>query len=286
MDVLCFHRDADYRKNLRDNMKSMGLECECYEDISLQFMEKMCEEKKPYVVVGEITADNIQFYRDSEFFTIALLRPADRAYVSKLKDKGCKNYLIIDSSMTNFKQLFMRMLLSAEKKDPKIRQFLNEDRIAKNVVYAYGFSWGKSYITGLEMKDRVFSILPEMARDNIHFFIAVREKPNTFYKLPNSRIVWVTDIVGKDRIKPHNLTILTDSIIRFIEDKKSAIVVMDCVEYLLLYNDFINILRNLELINSYVMEFGAILIIIVDNNAYTLKEYSLLRRYAMEWKGV
>ncbi len=98
-------------------------------------------------------------------------------------------------------------------------------------------------------------------------------------------MVWVTDIVGKNRIKPHNLTIITDNIIKFLESGDKKIVIIDCIEYLLLYNDFINIMRNVELINSYAMENNSLVILIVDNEAYTTKEYSLLKRYAILWKG-
>jgi archaellum biogenesis ATPase FlaH len=159
-------------------------------------------------------------------------------------------------------------------------------RVEKNIIYAYGFEWGRTFIVRRELENHLYNILPNIATKPVSLFMAIRDLGNAPKNIKDAKVVWVTDIVGKDRIKPHNLTILTDSIIRFIEENENAIVLIDCVEYLLLYNDFINVLRNIELINSYIMEKNAMLIIITDNNSYTPKEYSLLRRYAIEWNGV
>ncbi|NPA75055.1 MAG: DUF835 domain-containing protein [Euryarchaeota archaeon] len=209
-----------------------------------------------------------------------IIKSIDREIAINLEELQA-DYLLSDS-LSTFKESFMKILI---KNESRIRDFIEQDRIFKNLIYGYGFSWGKTYIVNVEQREYIYEFIPIFSR-KIPIFMAMRDNPRRFKGMKNLKVIWLTDVVGKDRIKPHNLTILTDNIIKFIEEEKKRIVIMDCVEYLLLYNDFINVIRNIELINSYAMDYDALVIIIVDNNSYTSKEYSLLKRYSIVWKGV
>ncbi len=281
MDVLCFHSKEGIRNKISLHLEEMGFKFECLDIMNYEDMLKLWREKKPLIIITELSEKNIKIL-DEDIFVIPIIKHVNRTLATKYANR---DFIILDPFTRNFKRIFMKILLTHSNKK-SVKKLLSQERISKNIVYGYGFEWGKSFVVNIKDEEKLYSVLPQMIRDDIHLFVAVREKSEVLEGMKNTKIIWVTDIIGKDRIKPHNLTILTDSIIRFIEEKKNAIVLIDCIEYLLLYNDFINILRNVELINSYVMEHNAILIIIIDNNAYTKKEYSLLRRYAMEWKGV
>jgi len=280
MDILCFHSKEDIRKKISSHLEEMGFEFECFEFIDYENMIKLWKRKKPLIILTELSDKNIKIL-DEDLFVIPIIKHVNRTLATKYANR---DFIILDPLTRNFKRIFMKILLMHTDKK-SVRKLLSKEGISRNIVYGYGFEWGRTFVVNIKDEEKIYRILPDIVRDDIHLFVAVRDKPEILEDLSNTKVVWVTDIIGKDRIKPHNLTILTDSIIRFIEEKKNAIILIDCIEYLLLYNDFINILRNVELINSYVMEHNAILIIIIDNNAYTKKEYSLLRRYAMEWKG-
>ncbi len=281
MDILCFHGSEDYRNKISEHLKNMSFQFKCFDLKGYKEIVRMWKEYSPSIILTELSDKNIKIL-DEDIFVIPIIKHLNRALITKY---GNRDFIILDEQAKNFRRAFMKILLSHKDKR-SVKNLLSLKRLAKNLVYAYNFEWGRTFIIPTTTEDLFYKVLPEFVTKSIHLFMAIRERAVIPKNLKDAKIVWVTDIVGKDRIKPHNLTILTDSIIRFIEENKNAIIVIDCIEYLLLYNDFINVLRNIELINSYVMENNAILIIITDNNAYTTKEYSLLRRYAIDWKGV
>ncbi len=279
MDLLCFHSSADVRNKISMHLKNMDFKFRCYDVKPYKDIISLHKKYNPSIILTELHSENIEILEE-DMFVVPLVRHVNRSLITKYANR---DFIIIDESLANFKNIFMGILILHRDKR-SVSKLLRLKRIAKNMIYAYGFEWGKTFIVRREFERKIYDIIPKFMTGNINLFMALRNLANA-PKIRGAKVVWVTDIVGKDRIKPHNLTILTDSIIRFIEENENAIVLVDCVEYLLLYNDFINVLRNIELINSYVMEKNAILIIITDNNAYTNKEYSLLRRYAIEWSG-
>ncbi len=268
MDVLCIENSQETCEKLKGLISSLGFDVDCVVSSKVEKIKKILKDETPPVVVSPKDME-IDMGKDTLIFL-----------VGECQDERC---LTMEYS-EEFKIRFMQGIYKAS--IPRVKELLKKRDVRKNMVYVFGLSWGHTFIVDVSREREIRKILPKMANEDIYFFIAVRERPEEYRRIKNSKVVWVTDIVGKDRIKPHNLTILTDSIIRYIEEFENAIVMIDCVEYLLLYNDFVNILRNIELINSYVMEHGSLMIIVVDSKAYTTKEYSLLSRYAIEWKGV
>ncbi len=279
MDILCFHSDRGLRAKISSHLRDMGFKFRCYDLRSYEDILALYEKYRATLILTELHDENIKLL-DEKIFVVPIVRHVNRTLITKYANR---DFMILDNSSSNFRGLLMRILLSNRE---KVSPLLKKRRIEKNIAYAYGFEWGRTFIVKRELENSLYNVLPNFVTKSVNLFMALRELKNVPSELRRAKIVWVTDLVGKDRIKPHNLTILTDSIIRFIEENDNAVVLIDCVEYLLLYNDFINVLRNIELINSYVMDRGAMLIIITDNNAYTSKEYSLLRRYAIEWSGV
>ncbi len=284
MDVLCFHSNPEVRSEISRHLQEMDFTFECHPMEDAEGVRGAISGKEAKILLVETKKDTLEMYREISricegSLIIPMIKSIDRDIAISLEEEG-RSYMLADS-IYQFKESLMKILLRHE---DKLGDFFREERVYKNVVYAYGFSWGRTYIVDIQKREEIYEIVRKLS-ERIETFIAYREKIPNLTERENVKSVWVTDIVGKNRIKPHNLTILTDNIIRFLEGGGKRIVVMDCVEYLLLYNDFINVLRNLELINSYAMEYNSLVIIIVDNNAYTTKEYSLLKRYSMEWAG-
>ena len=272
MDIICVHSDERVRKIIKNELNELGFNFGCF--------AKMEEagDVKAHVILIELKKDNIDLI-DSYPFVIPLIRTTDGDLSYELGKKGIE-YITVDS-LQNFKQKFMKILL---KSIGKIEELSKKDSFQKNTIYAYGFEWGRMYIVSVDESSKIHSFIRNIP-DSISVFIATRERPIIFEGRKNMRAIWITDILGKDRIRPHNLTVLTDIITKFIEKEEKRVVVMDCIEYLLLYNDLINVLRNLELINSYIMEYKSLLILIIDEDSYSKREISLLRRYAVRWNG-
>ena len=282
MDLLCFHSSETLRKAIGQHLQELNIEFELYSLLPGNEMRKIINDKKAEIVIMEVTRERLNDFKEisSTVFSIPIIKSIDREIAINLEEIDA-DYILSDS-ISGFKEKFMKILIKNEK---KLNEFLMKDKIFRNIIYGYGFSWGRTYIVNIEHRGEIIDLIPKFS-SKIPIFIAMRENPRKFQGQKNSRVIWITDVIGKDRIKPHNLTILTDNIIKFLEKKQKKIVIMDCLEYLLLYNDFINVIRNVELINSYAMDNDSLVIIIVDNNSYTSKEYSLLKRYSMTWKGV
>ncbi len=109
----------------------------------------------------------------------------------------------------------------------------------------------------------------------------VREK----YELHATPIVWLTESVGELRIAPTSLAVLTDALMRFMENNHNSIVLMEGIEYTVTFNDFRKVLRSLDLLNETAWITKARLIVAVDPNAFDEKERALLERDRMVLRG-
>jgi hypothetical protein len=94
--------------------------------------------------------------------------------------------------------------------------------------------------------------------------------------------IWVTQVSEKG-VPPTALHIIQDKAIRFISQKGGSIVVIDCLEYLLIYNDFSAVFKFLVNLKDYIISTGKTFIIFVDENAiedrqkaFLLKEFEPL----------
>lgn len=89
--------------------------------------------------------------------------------------------------------------------------------------------------------------------------------------------VWITQIRERG-IPPTALHIIQDQVIKFISEKKDSIVVIDCLEYLLIYNDFPAVFKFLVNLKDYIISSGGTLMLFVDENAIDEKQRALLLR--------
>ncbi|MDN5320197.1 MAG: hypothetical protein PWP49_617 [Thermococcaceae archaeon] len=87
--------------------------------------------------------------------------------------------------------------------------------------------------------------------------------------------VWITGATDTG-ISPTKLHVIQDMAIQFAKEAKGAVIVIDCIEYLLLYNDFPSIFKFLASLKDHLLMLNASLIVTVDENAIDQKEYRLL----------
>lgn len=104
--------------------------------------------------------------------------------------------------------------------------------------------------------------------------LAVTRSPNMYKGFENVSTVWVTQV--SEGINPTALHVLQDVIIRFVRDNPSSVVLIDCVEYLLLYNDFKAVFKFLTNLKDYVVfQLGSGLVIFVDDSILNEQEKAL-----------
>ncbi len=98
------------------------------------------------------------------------------------------------------------------------------------------------------------------------------------YGLQATPIVWLTESVGEMRIAPTSLAVLTDTLMRFMENNHNSIVLLEGLEYAITFNDFRKVMKSLDLLNETAWITKARLILAVDPNAFDMKERALLER--------
>jgi hypothetical protein len=98
------------------------------------------------------------------------------------------------------------------------------------------------------------------------------------YGLHATPIVWLTESVGEMRIAPTSLALLTDTLMRFMENNHNSIVLVEGVEYAVTFNDFRKVLRSLDVLNETAWITKARLMIAINPSAFDEKERALLER--------
>ncbi len=96
--------------------------------------------------------------------------------------------------------------------------------------------------------------------------------------LENVRLVWLSHTPGEDYHNPSALGSLNKLICRFIQDNERAVVLLDGLEYLTLYNDFVQTLLFVEHVNEFVMQNPGVVLIPLNPSALGSKELALLGR--------
>lgn len=108
-----------------------------------------------------------------------------------------------------------------------------------------------------------------------------RQHPNLIrekYGLEDVRIYWLATRAGDDVISPTNLGILTHTIVKFAEDSKRGVILLDGLEYLVSNNDFNKVLRVVDQVSDHISQSKSVMIVPVDPRAFDPKELALLER--------
>lgn len=133
----------------------------------------------------------------------------------------------------------------------------------------------------------------ESAADTLEFLIprglaVTRDFPEGLRKTYNihvTPIIWLTESAGELRIAPTSLAVLTDTIIRFMENNPNSIVLLEGVEYLITFNDFKKVLKSLDSLNETTWISKSRLLIALNPKAFDEKEVALLERHRTPLKG-
>lgn len=89
--------------------------------------------------------------------------------------------------------------------------------------------------------------------------------------------VWITQATDQG-IPPTKLHVIQEHALKFVRETPNAAVLIDCLEYLLLYNDFPAVYKFLINLKDYLILAGAALIVVVDESALDERQRALLLR--------
>jgi len=123
-------------------------------------------------------------------------------------------------------------------------------------------------------KNRLLDVIELLKSANFPV-LAVTRSPGMYKGFDNVSTVWVTQV--SDGVNPTALHVLHDVILRFVQENPVSVVLIDCVEYLLLYNDFRTVFKFLTNLKDHVvLQHGAGLVIFVDDSVLSEQEKALL----------
>ncbi len=89
--------------------------------------------------------------------------------------------------------------------------------------------------------------------------------------------VWVTQATDQG-VAPTKLHVIQEHALQFVRKNPNAVVVIDCLEYLLLYNDFPAVYKFLMSLKDHLIPAGSALIVIADKEVLDERQRALLLR--------
>ena len=111
--------------------------------------------------------------------------------------------------------------------------------------------------------------------------VVTRELPKKLVNernIGNSRVVWLTNLVGDGRINPTAIGILMSQLRSFIEGHGKTVVLVDGLEYLISLNTYDRMLQFMNQLRDVVMTNDSALIVPVDPRTLSERELALLER--------
>ncbi|MBP1911300.1 DUF835 domain-containing protein [Thermococcus stetteri] len=125
-------------------------------------------------------------------------------------------------------------------------------------------------------KNRLLDVIDVLKEGNFPV-LAITRSPDFYSGLSrdNLSLIWVTQ--SGNGVAPTALHVLQGVILDFVRENPGSVVIIDCLEYLMLYNDFKSVFKFLSGLKDYVViQHGAGLIIFVDEEVLTQQEKALL----------
>ncbi|AMQ18672.1 DUF835 domain-containing protein [Thermococcus peptonophilus] len=125
-------------------------------------------------------------------------------------------------------------------------------------------------------KNRLLDVI-DVLKEGDFPVLAITRSPDFYSGLnrENVSVIWVTQS-GKG-VAPTALHVLQGVIIDFVRGNPGSVVIIDCLEYLMLYNDFKSVFKFLSALKDYVViQHGSGLIVFVDEEVLTRQEKALL----------
>lgn len=145
------------------------------------------------------------------------------------------------------------------------------------------FDYGRVYLVCEKRMDKTMRVLQDFIYSGSPTMCVSRTHPDHLNeRVPNKGIesIWLSERSGTNNISPEQLNRVINRIGGFLMGKKKAVILLDGIEYLCLFNDFDKVQMFVEQINDLVMASGAILLIPLDPQSLDLRSLARLRRYA------
>lgn len=145
-----------------------------------------------------------------------------------------------------------------------------------------GLAGGTTYLVKEPRGQAAFGLFTRLVAAGRPGLCVTRKHPEVArsqWTLPESvGLKWLTPSVGRDRVDPKSLNLLTRIVYEFVVEHRQGIVLLDGLEYLLLHNDFSKTLLFMEHLNDLIMQSQAVLLAPISPRALQGHDIALLER--------
>jgi hypothetical protein len=141
---------------------------------------------------------------------------------------------------------------------------------------------GHSYLVNEEKPIKSNEIFLDLVNHGVHGLYITRKNPRDVRKefgLKKTPIIWLTrEKSSKKSIYPRDLVELSHTIKEFIKRTDNGVVLLDGLEYLIVQNNYKEILKFIQGVNDAISLSNSRLIVPLDPSAVSSQELHLLRR--------
>ncbi|MBI0584169.1 MAG: DUF835 domain-containing protein [Methanomassiliicoccus sp.] len=145
------------------------------------------------------------------------------------------------------------------------------------------FDYGRVYLVCEKRMDKTLRILQDFDYSGATTLCVTRLHPDLLQERMPGKCVesaWLSERVGTANIHPNQLHRIAQRIGTFLIGKRNAVVLLDGIEYLCLFNDFVKVQMFVEQVNDLIMASKAIMLIPLDPVSLDQRSLARLRRYA------
>jgi hypothetical protein len=143
-------------------------------------------------------------------------------------------------------------------------------------------STGCAYLVEERRPNQSLEMCEKFSSEGAELLIVSRDPPSQLISrtiLIPKKTIWLTNLVGADRMNPTSIGILMSEIRKFVEQSdRRPIVLIDGLEYLISLNTYDRMLQFIHQLRDMFVMAGAVLIMPIDMRTLTDREQALLER--------
>jgi hypothetical protein len=140
---------------------------------------------------------------------------------------------------------------------------------------------GNVYLVEEKRPKLSYELLEQSLSAGYAGMVVTREFPKRLLsekELASCRVVWLTNLVGEDRINPTAIGILMSQLRSFIEGQPRTVLMIDGLEYLVSLNTYDRMLQFMHQLKDIVATNESIMLVPIDPRTVAERELALLER--------
>jgi two-component system cell cycle response regulator len=143
---------------------------------------------------------------------------------------------------------------------------------------------GYVYLSDCEFPEKCYQLFSELVKSGKPGLCITRRNPDkvrNMYGIAKTPIVWLTKnkVEGQQSIDSTEIFRIYPTIADFVNKVEDGVVLMDGLEYLILDNDFLSVVKLVEQTNDTIMASNSRMVLQLDSDVLEKKEFHLLKRW-------